>query len=203
MAQGNHLAARLRLDEGIRSAQSANRIDRLVELWRLQGEALAHEKDFANADLAMAEAQGLAMRMGIAVLALQTFAGRVRLRREGLGGVPPISELNEILKFTGDTDFGSIRLQLQGLFEACGPYSIPLLVKGLRVFKLQEVPYIREWPAEIADALKRVSPSRINDYFRGLLLNSHLEQPQRTVVASVLANLLEAALNPNLSQRAR
>jgi hypothetical protein len=201
MAQGNHLAARLRLDEGIRSAQLANRIDRLVELWRLRGEVLAHEKDFANADLAMAEAQELAMRMGVAVLALQIFAGRVRLRREGLGGGPPISELNEILRSTGDTDFGSVRLQLQGLFEACGPYSIPLLLKGLRVFKLQEVPYVRDWPASLAEVMKRVPPNRLNEYFQGLLLDKHLEQPN--VVVSVLANLLEAALNPNLSKRAR
>jgi hypothetical protein len=203
MAGGNHVAARLRLDEGIESAQSVNRIDRLVELWRLRGEVLAQEKDFVNADEAMAEAQRLAMRLGVPVLALQIYAGRVRLSQQGLGSGPAISELNEILKFTGDTDFAAVRLQLEGLFHTCGPYSPLLLLKGLRVFKLQDIPHSQDWPKEIAAAIQKVPRNRLNDYFTALLLNAPREEETRAMVTTIVANLLEEATNPTRATRAR
>ena len=196
MNTGNYLAARNQLDQGISSAQSVNRIDRLVELWRLLGELNREESNFIAANEAFATAQKLAMRMGSAVLALQIYASRANLSANGVP-LPDSSELDEILKATSDADFASVRLQLLGLFRLCGEHSVPLLLKGLRVFKLEYVPYLPTQPSWADEAFQMQSQKRVNEFFQKLL-ESH---PEDTAVRSALAEILEQALNPNVSAR--
>ena len=95
--------------------------DRLAELWRLRGELFEQHRDFANATAALAEAQGLAMRMGRRRSRCRS-ARSVRAcmkRRERLHQGP--AGMEEIVKACGDSDFASVRLQLRGLFRNCGP----------------------------------------------------------------------------------
>jgi tetratricopeptide (TPR) repeat protein len=196
MNTGNYSAARSQLEKGIASAQAVNRIDRLVELWRLLGELNREQGDFTAADEAMGQAQKMAMRMGSALLALQIYASRVNLSTHG-APLPDISELHEILKATSDTDFASARLQLLGLFRLCGEHSIPLLLKGLRVFKLEYLPYLPTPPSWMDEAVKMQSQRRVNEFFQQLL-ESH---PEDTAARTALAGILEGALNPNQSAR--
>ena len=196
MAKGDHERARIDLENGIASAQSVNRIDRLVELWRLRGELFSEDQEFAAADAAMAEAQKLAMRMGSPVLALQTYAARVRLS-ERTGALPEVSELDEIVKATGDADFASVRLQLRGLFRLSGQYSVRLLLKGLRVFKLQYLPFLSGPPSWMDEGLKMEGQRRLNEFFQKLLER----HPEDTVARSALSGILEDALDPNQAAR--
>ena len=197
MHSGDQAAAAEQLRRGIDSAQAVNRIDRLAELWRLRGELFEQHRDFANATAALAEAQGLAMRMGAPALALQICAERSRLH-EAAGAPPPgPAEIEEIVKACGDSDFASVRLQLRGLFRNCGPYSVALLVKGLRVFKLQFIPRTpdnEEWTQEL---MLGAQQGRLNEYLQGRLER----EPENETVRRVIADALEDALNPNRSAR--
>ena len=181
------------VDRGIQSAGSVNRLDRLVELLRLQGEIYELTGRSEDADGPFAEAQALAMRIAFPVLALQIYANRARLRR---GGTPPIDELNQIVEQTKDADFASVRFHLTGLYRTCGPESIPLLLKGLRVFKLRELPYISdvEWPEIVHDLARR---DRLNDALQYLLG----KEPTNIGYRRGIAEVLEMALNPNAAAR--
>jgi hypothetical protein len=197
MSEGNRELARVQLDMGIESAQSVNRIDRLVELLRLRGELLGQEQRDTEADAAMAEAQRLAMRMGVPVLALQIYVGRVRLSTQGRGTSPPIPELDEIVKATGDADFASVRVQLRGLFRGCGSKSILLLEKGLRVFKLRYVTHLAHFPDSFEEPLKRINANRLNEFFQGQLARA----PEDMQMRAAIADILEEALDPSRSAR--
>jgi len=197
MSEGNHELAWVQLDRGIESAQSVNRIDRLVELWRLRGELLEEEQRYGEADAAMAESQRLAMRMGVPVLALQIYAERVRLSEVGGGSPPPVSELDEIVKATSDSDFASVRVQLRGLFRLCGRNSVPLLVKGLRVFKLLYLNYSANFPVSFEEPLRIMNANRLNEFFQGQLERA----PEDMQTRAAIADVLEDALDPSRSAR--
>jgi tetratricopeptide (TPR) repeat protein len=200
MSEGRYDLAREQLDEGIESAQSANSIEHLVELWRLRGELLERQKHYTEADSAMAEAQKLALRIGLPALALQAYAGRVRLLEEsGAGTTPPIPELEEIVRATAEADFASIRLQLRGLFRSCGKFSAALLTKGLRVFKLLNIPYSADFSDSVAKEVRNIQPNRLNEFLQGLLDGG----PQDSRNRAAIADILEDALDPRRSARAK
>jgi hypothetical protein len=143
----------------------------------------------------MAEAQALALRIGIPVLALQIFAGRVRMRDQAPQLELPLTEMREIVRRTSDTDFASVRLQLRGLFRTCGPLSPALLVKGLRTFRLEHLPSSPEFSWwEHASHMAR--QGRLNEFLQSLLAGG---PDDRTL--QFIANMLERALDPNIGVR--
>jgi len=198
LRSGNFDKADEQLAAGIESAQAVNRIDRLVELHRLRGELLERKNDYAMADVELKQAQQLAMRIGIAVLALQICAERSRLRLRIPLLPPPVEELEDIVKACGDSDFAAVRLQLQGLFRLCGGQCVPLLLKGLRVFKLESVfnilPPDAAWFIEANDMAKQ---NRANEFFTALLQRS----PEDLQACSTISEILEQSLDPNKAAR--
>jgi hypothetical protein len=207
------------LQTGIDSAQSINRMDRLVELWRLRGDVYERQSNWSAADQAMATAQNLAGRIGSAVLQLQIFCSRLRYPQMK----PPISELDDILTRTSDTDFASVRLQIQGLFANCGPDSDLLLRKGLRTLKLREAGELEynkvygdlvrhmvghqraneilekllNWSSGQFDLPRSEEEKGVMDFFKGLADRTQEQQRVRYEISSVL----ETALNPNFAVR--
>jgi tetratricopeptide (TPR) repeat protein len=191
----NYKVATEQLNKGIESAQSVNRIDRLVELWRLRGELLEEQGKYADADSSLAESQKLAIRMGSAILGLQIYAERARISDENNRDIPPVAELDEIVKATGDSDFASARSQLRGLFRICGGRSAQLLLKGLRVFTLQVVPELPDtW---LDEAEKMAEFDRLNEFLQTLLER----EPENPDIRAAVADSLEVALNPTRSRR--
>ncbi len=182
-----------KLDLGTRSAEAVNRIDRLCELWRLRGEVLQRLGEFGPAALAMKTAQTLAMRMGAPAVALQICAERALLHEKAQTELPEAAELEALVKACADADFGQVRLQLRGLFRVCGPYSVPLLLKGLRVFKLQYVPEMLEGP----EAWEMADQNRLNEYLQKLLERDVNNSRIRQAVALAL----EDGLDPRRSLR--
>ena len=137
------------------------------------------------------------MRMGVPVLALQIYAERVRLSEVGGGSPPPVSELDEIVKATSDSDFASVRVQLRGLFRLCGRNSVPLLVKGLRVFKLLYLNYSANFPVSFEEPLRIMNANRLNEFFQGQLERA----PEDMQTRAAIADVLEDALDPSRSAR--
>lgn len=191
----NYKVATEQINKGIESAQSVNRIDRLVELWRLRGELLEEQGSYADADSSLAESQKLAVRMGSAILGLQIYAERARICDDNDRDIPPVAELDGILKETGDADFASARTQLRGLFRICGGRSPLLLLKGLRVFTLQVVPGLPDPWWDEAD--KMDESNRLNEFLQTLLER----EPENLEIREVIADSLEEALNPTRSKR--
>lgn len=186
------------VEAGIESAQSVNNVERLLELFRLRGEIRQRQSRPDEAEKDFAYAQSLAGRIGQAVLQLQIFADRVQVT--GLNAPLPVAELDDILARITDADFAAVRGQIRGLFERCGPLSDALLVKGLRVFSLDDIP---QW--EIQDNFGHYAPEiieaqrqrRSNEYLDGLLKADKNDRALRVG----LATILEQALNPNVAAR--
>lgn len=195
--------AGFQLGAGIASAESANRLDRLCELWRLSGELHRELGDLTAADEAMGRAQRLAMRMDAPSLALQIYASRINLSdyrgnaKESWLPFPDVSELDEIVKATSDIDFASVRQQLVGLFRQCGERSVPLLLKGLRVFKIESLPYLSLRPELLNEARSMETQRRLNEFFHQQL-ESH---PEDRSIRAAVAFILEESLDPNKSAR--
>jgi cellulose synthase operon protein C len=204
---------------GIDSAQSVNRLDRLVELWRLRGDILVDKGERAEGDVAMRTAQQLAHRIDSSVLELQIFAARARYLPE-----PPVDELNLILMRVTDTDFASVRLQIRGLFQTCGTRSDVLLYKGLRALKLRQAVYaLADHPAYRDLIFRMEREDRVNEVFEKLLdwgagrtstIRSEDErrvfeylrhapdiEKEMALVRRVISQTLEEALNPNMAAR--
>lgn len=198
---GDIVTARSQLEEGIASAESINRLDRLCELWRLSGELYRDTGELDAADEAFSQAQKLAMRMGSGALALQIYTSRANLSlpnsKQTTEAPPDTTELIEILKATSDADFASVRSQLVGLFRLCGETCVPLLVKGLRVLKLEYLPYLQPQPPWITEAREMQGKGRLNEFFQQRLESFPEDLSMRAAVASVL----EESLDPNRSAR--
>ena len=200
MMTGDLKGAEERIEAGIASAELVNRVDRLVELWRLRGQLYERQKRFADSDEALVKAQNLAMRADLVVLALQIYAGRARLSTLGPVDAPPPEELAEIVNAASDTDFASVRLQIRGLYRTCGPHSLPLLRKGLRVFRLDGNPALNPVFRDSRfgkDFAAMQKDGRTNEFLLKLLD----ERPDDAELRRNIANALEEALNPTRSQR--
>jgi tetratricopeptide (TPR) repeat protein len=197
MRDGDNGTAEELLNRGIESAEGVNRIDRLAELYRLRGELRERQSNYPDANASMALAQQLAMRMGTPVLALQICAERARVAEAAEPGAPPVEGLDEIVKACGDADFASVRLQLRGLFRICGPRSAPLLLKGLRVFKLDHLPYMPDTPFWAEEAYGMAVQGRLNEFLQKLLER----EPENASTREAISWILEDALNPNVAAR--
>jgi hypothetical protein len=198
MASHNLDRALTLVEAGIESAQSVNNVERLLELFRLRGEIRQRQSRSEDAERDFACAQSLAGRIGQAILQLQIFADRLLLA--GLENPPPVTELDDILTRITDADLASVRGQIRGLFEKCGPRSDALLMKGLRVFSLNEIPP-EEIEANFGNYATQIIESqhqrRSNEYLDSLLKANTNDQALR----AGLATILEQALNPNMAAR--
>ncbi len=198
MSKRDLMGAMSVLRAGIDSAQSVSRVVRLVELYRLLGELEETLGDAQRAEAAFHHAQDLAIRVMAPQIALQICAQRARLSRE-VNTPSPLEGLNELLKLCGDTDFAAVRLQLRGLFEVCGPRSVPLLLKGLRVFRLDLMRFAVFRLLDLSAPDEAYAPGRTNE-----LLQRAIEQrPQDERLLRAISDMLEDALSPSRSSRTR
>ena len=178
---------------GIESVQEAGRPDLLIELLRLQGEALGMTTRISAADRALAKAQRLARASGLPSLALQILTDRLRI-----GQKPPVGELDALLRDIPDADFASLQVQLKGLFAAYAADSELLVQKGIAAFVLR-----RSTVEDAAPELAAVIDGAYNAPVNAKLLALLKERPRDSSLRIQLGRVLEAALDPRQAQRAR
>jgi hypothetical protein len=178
---------------GIESVQEAGKTELLIELLRLQGEALGTTSRIAAADRALAKAQRLARTSGLPSLALQILTDRLRI-----GQKPDVAELDALLRDIPDADFASLQVHLKGLFAAYAADSELLVQKGIAAFVLT-----RSTVEDAAPELSAMFEGRHDAPVNAKLLSLLRERPHDSSLRTQIGGVLEAALDPRQAQRAR
>jgi tetratricopeptide (TPR) repeat protein len=137
--------AEKRLEEGIASVDSTERLYPLLEMVRVRGDLYAQTGRLPQAEEEYLWAETLAQQLGKGILQLQILVNRVTMQeRIGKTRPEPTAEttqyLQGILASIRDSDLVASRGQLTGLFRTLGPDYPDLLKRGLAVFSLQTIP---------------------------------------------------------------
>jgi cellulose synthase operon protein C len=141
----NYKDAEKRLEEGIASVESTDRLYPLLEMVRVRGDLYSQTGRLEQAEEEYSRAEALAQQLGKGILQLQILVNRVTTReRIGKNRPEPTEEsmeyLRRILDSIRDSDLAASRGQLSGLFRTLGPDYPDLLKRGLKVFSLQTIP---------------------------------------------------------------